>query len=247
MQLNDAVILIVDDEPDLLRIFRRWLELAGCRVLAAENGAKGLELARTNHIDMIVSDVRMPVMDGVEMLRQLQLGDGYLPKIILVSGFNDLVERKYYDLGVESMLQKPLRRMEFLAVVERCLTNAGERWRKSAAIAPEKTLTAQFESVPAALQHDSVEFGRGGFCMRCKFATRSGELIGLHIVFAAEPLALIGQGIVRWAEPNDGQIGIEIIYIDDENRGRTSSWVAENGSKSFIPAGRLWRGEYARI
>ena len=239
MQLMGAVILIVDDEPELLRIFRRWLELAGCRTLTAENGAHGLELARANHIDVIVSDVRMPVMDGAEMLRQLRSGSGYLPKIVFVSGFNDLPEREYYELGVEAMLQKPMRRLEFLAAVERCLTTADERWRTPAAVAPERTLTARFESVSAALQQESIAFGRGGLCLRCSVAAHRGDLVGLDIGFPAEPIALVGQGIVRWVESADEQIGVEITYVADENRLDICSLIAASASNSFIPAG--WR------
>ncbi len=237
MQLSDAVILIVDDEPGLLKIFRRWLELAGCRVLTAENGAKGLEIARSNHIDVIVSDVRMPVMDGLEMLRQLQTYEGYLPKIIFVSGFNDLPEREYYDLGVESMLQKPLRRLDLLTVVERCLISPDERWHDPIPNAPEHTLTARFDSVPAALEEKKLEFGRGGFYMRLRFSACVDEIIGLHIEFVAEHCALIGQGIVRWIERNDDMIGIEIIHVDDENRNSFCDLILANASTSFIPAG----------
>jgi CheY-like chemotaxis protein len=64
MELKDATVLIVDDEPMLLDIFSEWLQEEKCRVLTAGNGAAALEILRNHHVDVVVSDVRMPVMDG---------------------------------------------------------------------------------------------------------------------------------------------------------------------------------------
>jgi CheY-like chemotaxis protein len=55
--------LVVDDEPMLLDILREWLEPETCRVLMAEDAAAALQVLRDQHVDMIVSDVRMAVMD----------------------------------------------------------------------------------------------------------------------------------------------------------------------------------------
>ena len=73
MEFRDATVLVVDDERMLLDIFREWLEEENCRVLTAGDGAAALEILRHEHVDVIVSDVRMPVMDGILLLKNLTM------------------------------------------------------------------------------------------------------------------------------------------------------------------------------
>jgi two-component system chemotaxis response regulator CheY len=74
MDLKDATILVVDDEPDWRSIIADWLRREGSCVLLAEDGAEALKLIHTNKIDAVVSDVRMPVMDGITLLKNIKAG-----------------------------------------------------------------------------------------------------------------------------------------------------------------------------
>ena len=76
MELKCDTVLIVDDEPMLLDIFREWLEEDDCRVLTAGDGAAALQILRNQNVDVIVSDVRMPVMDGILLLKNLTTYSG---------------------------------------------------------------------------------------------------------------------------------------------------------------------------
>jgi CheY-like chemotaxis protein len=111
MQLKYATVLIVDDESMLLDIFREWMEEENCRILTAENGAIAVQILRRHHVDVVVSDVRMPVMDGIILLKNLTTylgvsGNIDPPKMIFISGFTDLEPREAYDLGVEVLTHK---------------------------------------------------------------------------------------------------------------------------------------------
>src|SRR5215467_4388635 len=104
MELKDATVLIVDDEPMLLEIFGEWLQEENCRVLTAGDGAAALQILGSHHVDVIVSDVRMPVMDGILLLKNINTYAGlskgnYPPKMIFISGFTDLEPREAYGLG----------------------------------------------------------------------------------------------------------------------------------------------------
>ncbi len=66
--LAPATILCVDDEPNILSALRRLLRPKGYKVLVAESGKAGLELLQTEHVDLIISDMRMPEMDGAQFL-----------------------------------------------------------------------------------------------------------------------------------------------------------------------------------
>src|ERR1035438_4781454 len=71
MRLEEATILVVDDEPDLREVFSAWLQQAGCLVFTAANGAEALEVLDAQKIDALVSDIRMPVMDGIALVQAI--------------------------------------------------------------------------------------------------------------------------------------------------------------------------------
>jgi CheY-like chemotaxis protein len=66
-------VLIIDDEPFVLKAFKRWLESKGKNVITAINGGKGLERAKDDKPDAILLDILMPGMDGKEVLRRLKV------------------------------------------------------------------------------------------------------------------------------------------------------------------------------
>ena len=72
---SQKVILCVDDEVDILELFRdEFLDL-GFKVLEASNGADAFDIFRTNHVDCVVSDIRMPGGDGVSLVKNIK-GEG---------------------------------------------------------------------------------------------------------------------------------------------------------------------------
>jgi CheY-like chemotaxis protein len=113
-----ARILVVDDEPDERFLVRRALMGQGHDVTVAENGAAGLKAAREQLPDLVVTDVMMPVMDGVEFIRRLR-GDPATAGIPILAasgdahlaGAADAVLAKPYDnrhlvMLVNSLLEK---------------------------------------------------------------------------------------------------------------------------------------------
>jgi DNA-binding NtrC family response regulator len=81
-----ARVLIVDDEPDMLSNCRRILERAGHQCLGAEDGARGLEILEAQHPDLLITDLKMPGIDGMELMRRARAFDSELP-VIVVTGF----------------------------------------------------------------------------------------------------------------------------------------------------------------
>lgn len=90
-ELHDASaacgrVLLVDDQPELRRLLRRSLIKAGHTVVEASNGQIAVELAQQLHFDVVISDVGMPDMSGVELLEALRELDPDLP-VVLTSGW----------------------------------------------------------------------------------------------------------------------------------------------------------------
>ena len=83
------VVLCVDDEPNILSALRRLLRPSGYRVLVAEGGAEGLELMATEQVDLVISDMRMPNMDGAAFLAAVKAGWPDVVRILL-TGYADM-------------------------------------------------------------------------------------------------------------------------------------------------------------
>src|ERR1700747_2690789 len=115
MQLKDATLLVVDDEPYYSEIATEWFTREGCRVLTAEKGVEALPLLEKKQVHAIITDIRMPRMDGIELVKRLKAAGTYMPTAVALTGFSDLSVRDAYDLGIETQLSKPVSRKVFLS------------------------------------------------------------------------------------------------------------------------------------
>jgi DNA-binding response OmpR family regulator len=234
MQLKDATVLLVDDEPDLRSIIAEWFRREGCNLLVAEDGAQALGIISANKIDVVVSDVRIPVMDGITLLKKVKTS-GYKSSVMFVSGFTDVIKpRESYDLGVEAVMSKPVERRHLIAAVTRILAERGELWRFPPSEKPEAILDATFDSLASTLRQGLLALGRGGFCIKSTQRLAEGR-VDLLLEFRVDKRKVTGQGIVRWIDSAEAQIGVEITYIDEPNRAWILSMTEPNTSISFIP------------
>jgi diguanylate cyclase (GGDEF)-like protein len=105
-----ATLLLVDDEPMNRDVLQRRLSRAGYRILTAETGAEALEVADANRVDLVLLDVMMPGMDGIETLRRLRQSRSVaeLPVIMVTAkdGSEDVVEA--LDAGANDYVTKPI-------------------------------------------------------------------------------------------------------------------------------------------
>ncbi len=127
-------ILIVDDDPHAVDILTRMLTREGYLCLGVRNGNAALEKARKDKIDVILLDVMMPGMDGLEVCRQLRADEGLrqIP-VILLTAKDDIETRSQgMALGVSEYLTKPVSKHELCARIESQL-HAQEVTRKLSA------------------------------------------------------------------------------------------------------------------
>jgi len=102
-------IMIVDDEPDILRLFRDYLEMKGLIVRTFDNPAEALSEVKVNHscYGIIVSDIRMPQMSGIELVERVRKIDKRI-KVIFMTAF-DLENDKVKEVKNSEFLKKPVR------------------------------------------------------------------------------------------------------------------------------------------
>src|SRR5215469_2693565 len=155
MRLKEASILLVDDEPVLLDVLSEWFQRIAGQVFGAADGVQALEILATHKIDLIITDVRMPVMDGITLLKNIKANGSRRPSVIFITGFADISTRDAYDLGAEALLQKPIPD-DFIEVVERSLLEPNERWRKALDLSDSPVLSSYFTSMDNALREHRI-------------------------------------------------------------------------------------------
>lgn len=116
-----AEILVVDDDTQSLESTSRILEMMGYKVMRASDGEKALELCRSNAFDVVISDVRMPRMDGIAFLRALSVLRRGLP-MILMTAYGQVDEAVMaMKLGAVDFLSKPFKRQALIDAVSQAL------------------------------------------------------------------------------------------------------------------------------
>jgi excisionase family DNA binding protein len=124
LRQRDRLVLVVDDERDVCRMFGLFLERDGYRVAVAADGKEAIEAAQREMPDVVLLDLVMPGMSGVEVLKRLHAMDRELP-VIIVTGHPDsalLTEALRYP--PMTLLQKPVDREVLLGTIRRVLHGA---------------------------------------------------------------------------------------------------------------------------
>lgn len=122
--LNQHTVLIVDDEEDMRIALHHVFHKAGYKVLLAENGQEAYAISLMHQISAIISDIRMPVMNGIDLLKKVKTRMPELPVVFLITGFDDISEADAKGLGVAGLVEKPFNSKKILAEVERAIREA---------------------------------------------------------------------------------------------------------------------------
>ena len=130
-----SIILVIDDEENLLFGVSAVLRRAGFVVLTATDGIKGLEVARTGHPDLIVSDVMMPPPNGFEMRKLLSQDPqtSSIPFIFLTARAAQGDKNFGLSIGADDYITKPFDSQELVARISAVLRRTGENHRPGTA------------------------------------------------------------------------------------------------------------------
>ena len=116
-----ATVLVVDDEADLLFTVGLGLELDGYRILKASSGEEALEVVASESPDALVLDLRLPGIDGWEVLRRMSETGAFprIPVVLLSAQVDAATAARAVDLGVHAHLAKPFSTSELSAILQR--------------------------------------------------------------------------------------------------------------------------------
>lgn len=118
--LSTASILVVDDDESMRNLLQRMLERMGFTVVTAINGRDGIERFREHPVDVVVTDMMMPGIDGIDLIRTLR---GKWPdvRIIAISGVDYPYLRMALSCGAKATLRKPVQSGQLVETVQRVL------------------------------------------------------------------------------------------------------------------------------
>jgi len=120
-----AKILIVEDEPNMVSGLRDNFEFEGYQVISAPDGVAGLERALTEAPDLVILDVMMPRMSGLDVCKQLKTKKPAIPIIMLTARGQEVDKVVGLELGADDYITKPFSIRELLARVKAVLRRAG--------------------------------------------------------------------------------------------------------------------------
>jgi len=117
----DANILVIDDEDMIRSLFKETLEDLGHRVIAAGTSTEGLELVKQGDFDLVFLDLKMPVMDGTELFRQIRIIKPNLPVTIITGYPNSEMMARALAHGPLGVMKKPFGESDIISAAHNFL------------------------------------------------------------------------------------------------------------------------------
>src|SRR6266550_9213898 len=150
MYSRNMKILIIEDEANIVQLIRLYLEQAGFTVLAASDGAAGLELHAREHPDLVILDLMLPALDGMEVCRRIRAWAS-TPILMLTARQGEEDRIAGLELGADDYLVKPFSPREVVSRVKAIM-------RRSAPIGDQNT-----EQIDAPMEAVAVRNGESAF------------------------------------------------------------------------------------
>lgn len=119
--MDKQTILVVDDEPNILKLAKMYLERDNFRTIAVGDGLLAMETIRKNKPDLVVLDVMLPKMDGFDLCRRLRSEGNQVPIIMVTARDDDIDKILGLELGADDYLTKPFNPRELVARVRAVL------------------------------------------------------------------------------------------------------------------------------
>lgn len=213
--LKGKTLLIVDDEADLREIISMEMEYFGAKVFQAESVKMAVEILNKEHVDLIISDIRMPESTGVDLLKTVKKDSVNDPAVVLITGFADIDTSEALGLGAEALIHKPFDMDELLKTVNYLSKKYPNRYLREAHA--QGSLHFYYDRPLNEEINQSVFFGRGGVKIFYKdqpVPLGHQRIVELHF----KDKTLTFEGVVRWKKLLDdgASMGIEFTSLNED-------------------------------
>jgi DNA-binding response OmpR family regulator len=176
----DKRILIIEDDLDIALLVRLHLEDLGCAVEHETDGRAGLNRVENDRFDLIVLDLMLPGLDGLEICKRIRSAETYTPVLMLTARSSEMDRVLGLELGADDYLTKPFSVMELVARVKAILRRV-EALRSERVTAPREPiriagLVVDFERRIVRVDDKKVELTAREFDLLAHFAANPGRV-----------------------------------------------------------------------
>ncbi len=229
-------VLIVDDEIDLREIMLDEFQALGATVTLAGSGNEAAELLAHQSFDLVLSDIRMPNGDGIQLLKKAKNHPNQNPLFFLMTGESQLSVEDALHNGAEGFFYKPFQFEKMMKAAARGLQTPSSRWVQ---IEPQKKDLRTFE-----IEMSDISVGRGGFFVASNSPLPTvGESLAFNIRIlhpTQESEVIQGTGHCCWIRAQaDSELrrgfGLEIESISHPSLERVVKIVQEFSSLPYVP------------
>lgn len=240
-----STVLVVDDQEAFRDAVAFEFEILGMHPIKAENGLDALEKIKQNKVDIIFSDIRMPVCDGGNFLDQLRKTQPNTPPFVFMTGFADLKPFEAFDRGADDFIGKPLKNDIIPDLLEKLLCPEAQKWSTAPAKEPMIAFSLDFKGTPSS---KDFQMGRSGFFVSYESTPALIEVPKDALVRfrvhapSAELKDISGIGKIVWSRVNPDSAlfagcGIQIEYLDDLCRASALEFIKKQKRVYTVPKG----------
>lgn len=244
MNAIQKTMLVVDDEETLRDVIAFDFKRRGFEVYTARNGQEAYEIVKEKRIDIVVTDVRMPGGDGIQLLDDIKRHNPFIPVVIFITGFADMSIEEAFARGASQVFSKPFNRQELFSTVEKFLSASTVKWKRAhERVNVDVSVQLSLSSLTKSVEARALNIGQGG--MFIALSERFPEVlteIGFMIRFeSGDPLThLEGEGIVRWVRrTNEGDhpsgVGVEFKSLAPLTIKQLTEFIERAKMRAFIP------------
>lgn len=173
-------VLVIEDDDDIARLVKIQLVELGCIVTLERDGARGLAESESKHYDLLILDLMLPGMDGLEICRRIRSQDRYTPVLMLTSKSSELDRVLGLEMGADDYLTKPFSVLELSARVKaifRRVDNLSKEQTSAKAVLSSGDLQIDLEKRSVRLAGKSVELTAKEFDLLAHFARHPGRVL----------------------------------------------------------------------
>jgi UDP-3-O-[3-hydroxymyristoyl] N-acetylglucosamine deacetylase len=216
-----ATVLVVDDEREIRTSLRGILAEEGLRVLEAEDGRQALDLIQRENPELVILDIWMPEVDGLQVLQQLERQTPH-PAVVMISGHGNIETAvKATKLGAFDFIEKPFSLDGLLRVVNRALDHHAAMYgADGAAAATETAHTAPDTTVPAALLSPRAQRWSERTIAHSVVASGHGLHSGVKTGVILQPLPP-GSGVLFSSLSTDETVPARLDWVDSTGYATT--------------------------
>lgn len=176
---DKKTILVVDDEQDLLDLIEYNLKKENFNVLRAENGQEGINITREQHPDLVLLDIMMPKMDGMEVVEELRDDDqlGHIPIIFLTARGDEKTEVEGLDKGGDDYITKPISTTKLISRIKAVLRRFEETHYLSDQIKVHDLVIDKDRYMVSKEGQEELQLPRKEFELLYFLASRQGKVL----------------------------------------------------------------------